>query len=160
MKLYRDTSGIDKVVETANKYVNTADKVVNLVQNAGSVKNKVGGLSKSAKIGLLIGGALALCLFPLQLSYDSETGEGEYKSLAVHVKRTRRPERTQNGKAHALSWEAFPTVRVKPSDIRPCELPPAKQKAAVKAVPMQAQKVRKASPCVPVKLTVQEDVTC
>lgn len=157
MKLYQDTSGIDKVVETANKYVNTADKVVNLVRNAGSVKNKVGGLSKSTKIGLLIGGALALCLFPLHLSYDSETGEGEYRSLAVHVKRTQRPERTQNGKTHALSWEAFPTVRVKPSDIRPCELPPAKQKAAVKAVPMQTQKVRKASPCVPVKLKAQEE---
>ena len=157
MKLYQDTSGIDKVVETASKYVNTADKVVNLVQNTRSVKNKVGGLSKSTKIGLLIGGALALCLFPLQLSYDSETGEGEYKSLAVHVKRTQRPVRTPEGKTHALSWEAFPTVRVKPTDIRPCELPPAKQKAAVKAVPMQTQKVQKASPCVPVKLKVQEE---
>ncbi len=160
MKLYKDTSGIDKVVDAANKCVNTVDKVVNLVNDARSVKGKVGGLSKNAKIGLLVGGAVALCLFPLQLSYDSETGEGEYKSLAVHVRRTQRPRRSTNGKTHALSWEAFPTVRVKPTDIRPCELPPAQKKEAVKAVPMQAHKVQKAKPCVPVKLTVQEDVTC
>ena len=160
MKLYKDTSGIDKVVDTANRYVNTADKVVNLVNNTRSVKGKVGRLSENTKIGLLIGGAVALCLFPLHLSYDSETGEGEYKSLAVHVKRTQRPERTTNGKTHSVSWEAFPTVRVKPSDIDPCELPPAQKKEAVKAVPMQAHKVQKAKPCVPVKLIAQEDVTC
>ncbi len=157
MKLYQDTSGIDKVVEVAAKCVNTADKVVGLVQNAGSIKRRVGGMKTSTKVGLLVGGALALCLFPLRLSYDSKTGEGEYKSLVVGVKRTQRPERTTEGKTHALSWEAFPTVRVKPSDIKPCELPPAQKKQAVKAVPMQAYRVQKVRPCVPVKLTVQED---
>ena len=158
MNLYQDTSGIDKVVDIAAKYVNTADKVVGLVQNAGSIKRRVGGMKTSTKVGLLVGGALALCLFPLRLSYDSETGEGEYKSLVVGVKRTQRPERTTEGKTHALSWEAFPTVRVKPSDIKPCELPPAQKKQVVKAVPMQVHRVQKASPCVPVKLTVREDV--
>lgn len=157
MKHYQDTSGIDKVVDIATKYVNTTDKVVCLVQKAASVKNKVGGMKTSTKVGLLVGGVLALCLFPLQLSYDSETGEGEYKSLAVHVKRTQRPERTTNGKTHALSWEAFPTVRVKPSDVKPCELPPAQKKQVVKAQPVQAHRVQKAKVCVPVKLRVQEE---
>ena len=157
MKLYKDTSGIDKVVDVATKYVNTADRVVTLAQKAGGLQRKVGGLKKSTKVGLLVGGALALCLFPLHLSYDSETGEGEYKSLAVHVKRTQRPQRTTDGKTHALSFEAFPTVRVKPAEIDPCSLPPAQKKQAVKAVPVQPYRVQKAQPCVPVKLQTQED---
>ncbi len=157
MKLYQDTSGIDKVVNVATKYVNTADKVVEMVQNVGSIKRRVGGMKTSTKVGLLVGGALALCLFPLHLSYDSETGEGEYKSLVVGVKRTQRPERTTEGRTHDLTWKVFPTVRVKPSDLKPCELPPAQKKQAIKAVPMQAYRVQKASPCVPVKLTVRED---
>ena len=157
MKLYKDTSGIDKVVDVATKYVNTADKVVSLAQKTGNLRRKVGGLQTPVKVGLLVGGALALCLFPLHLSYDSETGEGEYKSLAVRVKRTQRPQRTTDGKTHALSWEAFPTVQVKQTDIDPCKLPPAQKKQAVKVVPVQARKVQKAQPCVPVKIKVQED---
>ena len=125
MKLYQDTSGIDKVVNTASKIVDTTEKVVNLVGNIGDVGGKVGKMKTSTKIGLLLGGALALSLFPLRLSYDSKTGEGEYKSLAVSVKRTQRLARTTDGRTHDLSWEAFPTVKVKPQDVKPCELPPA-----------------------------------
>ena len=158
MKLYQDTSGIDKVVEVATKFVNTTDKVVNLVRDTADVKKKVGGLKTSTKVGLLVGGALALCLFPLRLSYDSKTGEGEYKSLVVGVKRTQRPERSTEGRTHGLAWEVFPTVRVKPADIKPCDLPPARTKQAVKAVPVQAHKIQKARVCVPVKLKAQEDV--
>ena len=157
MKLYQDTSGIDKVADAALKITNTADKVVETVQNAVDIKNKVGGMKTSTKVGLLIGGALVLALFPTRLSYDSKTGEGEYKSLAVHVKRTKRPTRATNGKTHDLSWEAFPTVRVKPKDIVPRELPPAYKKQAVKAVPVQAHKIQRVRPCAPVKLSVQED---
>lgn len=161
MKLYQDTSGIDKVVDVATRYVNTTDKVVNLVQKAGNVNRKVGGLKTSTKVGLLVGGALALCLFPLRLAYDSETGEGEYRSLLVSVKRTQRPERTaeeiQRHGTHSTSWEMFPTVRVKPADVDVGNLPPAQKKQAVKAVPVQAQKVQRVKPCVPVKLQVRED---
>lgn len=158
MKLYQDTSGIDKVVNTASKIVNTTEKVVSLIGNIGDVGSKVGKMKTSTKIGLLLGGVLALSLFPLRLSYDSKTGEGEYKSLAVGVKRTQRPVRTTDGRTHDLSREAFPTVKVKPQDVKPCELPPARTKQAVKAVPLQAQKIRKARVRVPVKLKVQEDV--
>ena len=158
MKLYQDTSGIDKVVNTASKIVNTADKVVGLTRDVSGLGERVGKMKTSTKIGLLLGGVLALSLFPLRLSYDSKTGEGEYKSLAVGVKRTLRPERTTNGRTHDLAWEAFPTVKVKPRDIKPCDLPPARTKQAVKAVPLQAHKIQKARVCVPVKLKVQEDV--
>ena len=158
MKIYQDTSGIDKVVNTASKIVDTTDKVVNLVGNIGDIGDKVGKMKTSTKIGLLLGGVLALSLFPLRLSYDSKTGEGEYKSLVVGVKRTQRPARPTEGRTHDLSWEAFPTVKVKPQDIKPCDLPPARTKQAVKAVPLQAQKIQKARVCVPVKLKVQEDV--
>ena len=158
MKLYQDTSGIDKVVNTASKIVNTADKVVGLARDVSGLGKRVGKMKTSTKIGLLLGGALALSLFPLRLSYDSKTGEGEYKSLAVGVKRTQRPERTTNGRTHDLAWEAFPTVRVKPTDVKPCDLPPARTKQAVKAVPLQAHKIQKARVSVPVKLKVQEDV--
>ena len=158
MKLYQDTSGIDKVVNTASKIVNATERVVSLIRNIGDIGSKVGEIKTSTKIGLLLGGVLALSLFPLRLSYDSKTGEGEYKSLAVGVKRTQRPARTTDGRTHDLSWEAFPTVKVKPQDVKPCELPPARTKQAVKAVPLQAQKIRKARVRVPVKLKVQEDV--
>jgi hypothetical protein len=158
MKLYQDTSGIDKVVNTASKIVDTADKVVSLVGNIGDIGSRVGKMKTSTKVGLLLGGALVLSLFPLRLSYDSKTGEGEYKSLAVGVKRTQRPARATMGRTHDLSWEAFPTVKVKPQDVKPCELPPARTKQAVKAMPVQAQKIQKARVCVPVKLKVQEDV--
>ena len=157
MKLYQDTSGIDKVVDVATKYVNMTDKVVNLVRDTVDMKRKVGGLKTSTKVGLLVGGALALCLFPLRLAYDSITGEGEYKSLLVSVKHTQRPERTTQGRTHDVAWEAFPTVRVKPADIKPCDLPPAQKKDAVRAVPVQAYKIQKVQPCVPVKLKVQEE---
>lgn len=158
MKLYQDTSGIDKVVNTASKIVDTADKVVSLVGNIGNIGSRVGKMKTSTKVGLLLGGALVLSLFPLRLSYDSKTGEGEYKSLAVGVKRTQRPTRATMGRTHDLSWEAFPTVKVKPQDVKPCELPPARTKQAVKAMPVQAHKIQKARVCVPVKLKVQEDV--
>ena len=158
MKLYQDTSGIDKVVNTASKIVNTADKVVGLARDVSGLGERVGKMKTSTKIGLLLGGALALSLFPLRLSYDSKTGQGEFKSLAVGVKRTQRPARTTNGRTHDLAWEVFPTVRVKPTDIKPCDLPPARTKQAVKAVPLQAHKIQKARVCVPVKLKVQEDV--
>lgn len=158
MKINQDTSGIDKVVNTASKIVDTTDKVVSLIGNIGDIGDKVGKMKTSTKIGLLLGGVLALSLFPLRLSYDSKTGEGEYKSLVVGVKRTQRPARTTEGRTHDLSWEAFPTVKVKPQDIKPCDLPPARTKQAVKAVPLQAQRIQKARVCVPVKLKVQEDV--
>lgn len=157
MSFERDTGGFDKVAEVATKYVNTADKVVNLFSKADNMGRKVGGMKTSTKAGLLIGGALALCLFPLRLSYDSETGEGEYKSLIVGVKRMQRPERTTTGKTHSLAWEAFPTVRVKPTDIDPCDLPPAQKREPIKAVPVQAHKVQKAKVAVPVKLVARED---
>lgn len=157
MKFEKDTGGIDKVVDVATKCVNTADKVVNIFAKAENVGQKVGGMKTGAKVGLLVGSALALSLFPLRLAYDSESGEGEYKSLLVGVKRTQRPERTTQGKTHSVSWEMFPTVRVKPSDIDPATLPPASKKAPIKAVPMQVHHVQKAKPCVPVKLCVQED---
>ncbi len=158
MKINQDTSGIDKVVNTASKIVDTTDKVVNLVGNISDIGNKVGKMKTSTKIGLLLGGVLALSLFPLRLSYDSKTGQGEYKSLVVGVKRTQRPARTTDGRTHDLSWEAFPTVKVKPQDIKPCDLPPARTKQAVKAVPLQAQRIQKVRVCVPVKLKVREDV--
>ena len=158
MKLYQDTSGIDKVVNTASKIVDTTDKVVSLVGNIGDIGSRVGKMKTSTKVGLLLGGALVLSLFPLRLSYDSKTGEGEFKSLAVSVKRTQRPSRATMGRTHDLSWEAFPTVKVKPQDVKPCELPPARTKQAVKAMPVQAHKIQKARVCVPVKLKVQEDV--
>ncbi len=158
MKLCQDTSRIDKVVDTAAKIVSTTDKVVNLVRNTGELSENVGKMKTSTKVGLLLGGALALSLFPLRVRYDSETGEGEYKSLLVGVKRTQRPERTTKGRAHATSWEMFPTVKVRPSDVKPCELPPARKKPAVRAVPMQVHKIQKMTPCVPVKLKAQEDL--
>ncbi len=157
MNFEKDTGGIDKVVDTATRFVNTTDKVVTLFQKSQDTGRKVAGMKTSTKIGLLVGGALALALFPLRLAYDSETGEGEYKSLLVGVKRTQRPERTQNEQTHALSWEMFPTVRVKPSDVKPCELPPAQKRQPVKPVPVEAVRVKKAQPAVPVKLRVQED---
>ena len=157
MKFEKDTGGFDRVADVAVKYVNTADKVVNLFNKTDSLSKKVGGMKSSTKAGLLIGGALALCLFPLRLSYDSETGEGEYKSLAVRVKRMQRPERTTKGKTHSLSWEAFPTVKVRPSEIDPCELPPAQKCAPIRAVPVQAKRVQKAKVAVPVKLIARED---
>lgn len=157
MKFEKDTGGFDKVADVAAKYVNTADKVVTLFNKTTSLGEKVGGMKTSTKVGLLLGGALALCLFPLRLRYDSETGEGEYKSLAVRVKRTQRPERTTDGKTHSLSWEAFPTVKVRPSDIDPCDLPPAQKREPIKAVPMQAKRVQKAKVAVPVKLVARED---
>ena len=157
MKLYQDTSGIDKVVDTAARIVGTTDKVVDLVRNTGDVGKKVGEMKTATKVGLLLGGVLVLSLFPLRLAYDSKTGEGEYKSLVVGVKRTQRPERTTEGRTHDVSFEMFPTVKVKPTDIDPCNLPPAQSKQAVRAVPMQAQKVQKAKVCVPVKLKVQEE---
>lgn len=157
MKLEKDTSGIDKVVETATKYVNTADKVVGLAQNTFELGKKVGEMKTSTKIGLLLGGVLVLSLFPLRLAYDSQTGEGEYKSLLVSVKRTQRPARTTNDRTHDVSWEMFPTVRPKPSDIKPCDLPPAQKKEAIKVVPVQTYKIQKAQPCVPVKLRAWEE---
>ena len=160
MKLEKDTSGIDRVVETATKYVNTADKVVGLIQNAGELGKKVGDMKTSTKIGLLLGGVLVLSLFPLRLAYDSKTGEGEYKSLLVGVKRTQRPVRATSDRTHDVSLEMFPTVRPKPSDIKPCDLPPAQKREPIKAQPMQVCRVQKARCCVPVKLCVQEDETC
>lgn len=157
MKFEKDTDGFDRVADVALKYVNTADKVVNIFGRADDVGAKVEKMKTSTKVGLLVGGALALCLFPLRLSYDSATGEGEYKSLVVGVKRTQRPERTTEGKTHSLAWEAFPTVRVKPSDVKPCDLPPAQKREPIRAVPVQAHKVQKAKVTVPVKLTTQED---
>lgn len=157
MKFEKDTGGIDKVVDVAVKVVNTTDKVVRLFENKDEDGNKVGGMKTSTKIGLLVGSALALCLFPTRLAYDSQTGEGEYQSLLVGVKRTQRPERTTDGKTHSVSWEMFPTVQVTASDIDPCDLPPAQKREVRHAVPMQTHRVQKASPAVPVKLQVQED---
>lgn len=157
MKLYQDTSGIDKVVDTAAKITSTTDKVVNIIRDVGDIGDKVGKMKTSTKIGLLLGGALVLSLFPLRLAYDSKTGEGEYKSLIVGVKRTQRPERTTEGRTHDVSVEMFPTVKVKPTDVDPCNLPPARKKQAVRAVPVQAHKVQKARVCVPVKLRAQEE---
>ena len=161
MKFEKDTGGFDRVADVATRYVNTADKVVNIFGKVDGVGRKVGGMKTSTKVGLLVGGALALCLFPLRLSYDSATGEGEYKSLIVGVKRTQRPARTteeiESRGTHSLSWEMFPTVRVKPSDVKPCDLPPAQKREPIRAVPVQAHKVQKAKVTVPVKLTAQED---
>ncbi len=161
MKFEKDTGGFEKVVDVATKCVDTADKVVSLVGKVGSAGRKVGKMKTSTKVGLMLGGALAFCLFPLRLAYDSETGEGEYKSLLVSVKRTQRPERsTKEVEArgtHSVSWEMFPTVRVRPDRVDPCTLPPAQKKAPVKAVPMRPCKVQKAQPAVPVKLCAQED---
>ena len=157
MKFEKDTGGFEKVVDVATKCVDAADKVVNLVGKVENTGRKVGKMKTSTKVGLLVGGALALCLFPLRLSYDSATGEGEYKSLVVGVKRTQRPERTTEGKTHSLAWEAFPTVRVKPSDVKPCDLPPAQKREPRKAIPMQVHRVQKAKVAVPVKLCAQEE---
>lgn len=157
MKVYRDTSGFDEVVNVATRITDTTDKVVNEVRKVRGVREKVGGLSTGVKVGLLFGGALALSLFPLQLSYDSETGEGEYKSLAVHVKRTQKPERPTNGRTHDLMVEMFPTVKPRMPRVQPCDLPPAQIKQTVKAVPMQVHKVQKASVCVPVKLCAAKE---
>ncbi len=157
MKLEKDTSGIDKVVDVASKCVDTADKVVNIFAKFDNTGRKVGGMKPAAKVGLFVGSALALSLLPLRVAYDSETGEGEYKSVLVGVKRVKKPVRSTQEKTHSLSWEVFPTVKVKPSDIDPCELPPAQKKAPVKAVPMQAYRVQKARVQVPVKLSAQEE---
>lgn len=161
MKFEKDTGGFDKVADVATKYVNTADKVVTLFKKTNSLGEKVGGMKASTKIGLLVGGVLALCLFPLRLSYDSQTGEGEYRSLIVGVKRTQRPERPTeqmpDRKTHDVSWEMFPTVRVKPSNIKPCDLPPAQKREPLRAAPMQTRRVQKAGVIVPVKLRVEED---
>ncbi|MBQ7378209.1 MAG: hypothetical protein IJW70_00855 [Clostridia bacterium] len=161
MKFEKDTGGFEKVVDVATKCVDTADKVVNLVGKVGNAGRKVGKMKTSTKVGLMVGGALAFCLFPLRLAYDSETGEGEYKSLMVGVKRTQRPERsaqevTARG-THSVSWELFPTVKVRPEQVDPCELPPAQRCEPVRAVPVQAHKVQKARPVVPVKLATQEE---
>ena len=157
MKLDHDAGGIDKVVDVSTKFVKTADKVVDLFRNTDENGRKVGGLKTSTKICLLAGGALALCLFPLRLAYDSETGEGEYKSVLVGVKRIKKPSRSTQDKSHSVSFEMFPTVRVKPSDIQPCDLPPAQMKQPVKAVPMQTHRVQKAQVQVPVKLSEQKE---
>ncbi len=157
MELYQDTGGIDKVVDTAAKIVNTTDKVVSIIQRAGNIKRKVGGMKTSTKVGLLLGGALVLSLFPLRVSYDSKTGEGEYRSPVVGIKRTQRPARTAKECTHDVSFEMFPTVKVRPSDVKPCDLPPAQKKQAVRAIPIQAYKIQKARLAVPVKLEVQEE---
>lgn len=157
MKLDHDAGGIDKVVDASVKFVNTADKVVDLFRNTNNGGKKAGGLKTSTKICLLAGGALALCLFPLRLAYDSETGEGEYRSVLVGVKRMQRPVRSTQGRSHSVSWEMFPTVRVKPSDIDPCKLPPAEVRTPIKAEPMQAHRVQKAQVQVPVRLAEQKE---
>ena len=157
MKFEKDTGGFEKVVDVATKCVDTADKVVNLVGKVGNTGRKVGKLKTSTKVGLMLGGALAFCLFPLRLAYDSETGEGEYKSVLVGVKRIKKPSRSTQDKSHSVSFEMFPTVRVKPSDIQPCDLPPAQMKQPVKAVPMQTHRVQKAQVQVPVKLSEQKE---
>lgn len=157
MELYQDTSGISEVVNAAAKIVNTADKVVGFARNASALGKRVGKMKTSTKVGLLLGGVLVLSLFPLRLCYDRETGEGEFKSLAVSVKRTQRPTPTTTGRTHDLAWEAFPTVKIKPADIKPCDLPVAQKKQAVKAVLMQVHKVQKGNVCVPVKLKAQEE---
>lgn len=157
MSFEKDTGGFDKVAQVAMKYANIADKVVGIVSKVDETGRKVGKMKTSTKIGLLAGGALALCLFPLRLAYDSETGEGEYRSLLVGVKRTQRPTRTTDGKTHSLSWEAFPTVKVRPEQVKPCDLPPAQRREPIRAVPVNAVKVQKASVAVPVKLVAQED---
>ena len=160
MKIDHDAGGIGNVVSTATKYVETTDKVVTLIQKTDNLGKKV-GLKRSAMIGLAACGALALAFFPLRLKYDSQTGEGEYKSLVVGVKRTQRPTRPADGdKTHSLSWEIFPTVRPRPESIRLDELPPAKMREPVKAAPMTAAKVQKAQVQVPVKLSVQEVESC
>ena len=157
MNLYQDTSGIDKVVGTAEKIANVTDKVVDTVRNIADINDKVEKMKTSTKIGLLLGGALVLSLLPLHLTYDSKTGEGEYRSLAVGVKRTQRPVRSTQGRTHDVSVEMFPTVKVRPSDVKPCDLPPARKKDAIRALPMQAYKIQKAKPVVPVVLKVQEE---
>ncbi len=157
MKIDHDAGGIGNVVKTATKYVDTADRMVTLVQKSDELGKKV-GLKRSAMIGLAACGALALAFFPLRLKYDSQTGEGEYKSLVVGVKRTQRPTRPVNDdKTHSLSWEIFPTVRPRPENINLGELPPAKMREPVKAVPMMATKVQKAQVQVPVKLSEQKE---
>ncbi|MBQ1233883.1 MAG: hypothetical protein IIX86_10170 [Clostridia bacterium] len=157
MELYQDTSGMSEVVNAAEKIVNTADKVVGFARNTSALGKRVGKMKTSTKVGLLLGGVLVLSLLPLRLCYDRETGEGEFKSLAVSVKRTQRPAPATNGRTHDLVWEAFPTVRVKPRDVKPCELPPAQKKDAIRAIPVQAYKIQKAKPVVPVVLKVQEE---
>ena len=156
MSFEKDTGGIDGVVNTATKYIDIADKVVSLANKVIDTGEKVGRMKTSTKIALLVGGVLALSLFPLRLTYDSETGEGEYKSLVVGVKRTQRPTRTATERTHDVSWEMFPTVKVKPSDIKPCDLPPAQTREPIKAVPMRVYRVAKAKPTVPVKLSREE----
>ena len=159
MKLYRGTEEYDRVVALASKAVNTADKVVDTVREMNLCKDKVGKMSASAKVGLLVGGTLALCLLPRRVAYDSETGEGEYQSLLLHVKRKRMrsatTETAKSGKEHDVSWELFPTVQAKGAGIahvKPCDLPPARTVQVVRATPMQVNKVQKARVCVPVKL--------
>lgn len=159
MRLEKDTSGFDKVAETAAKCANSVDKVANAIEKAANIRDKVGNMKTSTRVGLVLGGALALCLFPLRLAYDSETGEGEYRSLLVHVKRTQRPTREQTEyKKHDVSWEPFPTVRKKVADVRPVDLPPAQKCAVIKAAPMQVKCVQKAKVIVPVKLCAQEEI--
>ena len=160
MKIDHDAGGIGKVVSGAVKCVDTADRVVSLFQKSDDLGRKV-GIKRSAMIGIAACGALALAFFPLRLKYDSETGEGEYKSLVVGVKRTLRPTRPEPGQgSHSLSWEMFPTVRVRPETVNVRDLPPAKMREPVKAVPMTAAKVQKAQVQVPVKLSVQEVESC
>ncbi len=157
MKIDHDAGGIEKVVDAATKCVDATDKVVTLVQKTDNLGKKV-GLKRSAMIGIAACGALALAFFPLRLKYDSQTGEGEYKSLVVGVKRTQRPTRpAAQDKSHSLSWEIFPTVRPRPENIDLRDLPPAKRREPVKAVPMTAAKVQKAQVQVPVKLSAQEN---
>lgn len=156
MKIDHDAGGIGKVVSGAVKCVDTADRVVTLFQKSDNLGRKV-GLKRSALVGIAACGALALAFFPLKLKYDSQTGEGEYQSLVVGVKRTLRPTRPAPGQeAHTLSWEIFPTVQVRPSSVVVRDLPPAQKSEPVKAVPMAVAKVQKAQVQVPVKLHAQE----
>lgn len=157
MKIDHDVGGIEKVVDAATKCVEATDKVVTLVCKTDELGKKV-GMKRSTAIGIAACGALALAFFPLRLKYDGQTGEGEYKSLVVGVKRTQRPTReVRRDKSHSLSWEIFPTVRPRPENIDLRDLPPAKMREPVKAVPMTAVKVQKAQVQVPVKLSAQED---
>ena len=140
MNVNHSMSGFDDVVKTVSALARSADKVVGAVQGLGENGGKVGGTKTSTKICLALGTAALLALFPITLKYNAQTGEGEYKSWLVGVKRTRLPAPSAEGNTHSVCVQAFPVAPQK-QRIDLTNRSPAQKRPAVKVLPATTLKV-------------------
>jgi hypothetical protein len=140
MNVDHSMSGLDDVVKTVSALTRSTEKVVGVAQGFGKSGGKVGEMKPSAKICLALGTAALLALFPITLKYNAQTGEGEYKSWLVGVKRTRLPAPSTMGDTHSVRVQVFPTAPQK-QRINLTDLPPAQKRPAVKVMPATTLKV-------------------